>query len=103
MPQALYNSIVSIYSGVTDRLRSGNIDGALNSFTGTIREKYRAAFTEIGSGLPALVNGFGVISGASINEKISELIVVRATAQGEVSTPVILLLGVDGIWRIDGF
>ena len=102
-PQALYSSIVSIYSGVTDRLKAGNIDGALNAFTGTVREKYRAAFTEIGSGLPALVNGFGVISGASINEKFGELIVVKTTTQGEVATPVILMLGVDGIWRIDGF
>ncbi|MBC7624800.1 MAG: hypothetical protein H7232_15610 [Aeromicrobium sp.] len=103
MPQALYNSIVSIYNGVTDRLKAGNIDGALNAFTRSVREKYRIAFTEVGTNLPAIVNSFGVMSGASINANFAELIIVKTTAQGDVATPVILGLGADGIWRIDGF
>jgi hypothetical protein len=102
-PRALYNSLVSTYGDVIDRLKSGNIDGAANVFTGTVREKYRTAFTELGAGLTATVNGFGVILGASINAKFAELVIVNTTAQGDVATPVILGLGADGIWRIDGF
>lgn len=91
------------HSGVTDRLKAGDIGGAVSAFTRTVREKYRAAFTEIGSGLAAIVDGFGVISGASINANVAELIIVKTTAQGDVAIPVILVRGADGIWRIDGF
>lgn len=101
--QALYNSLVSVYSGVIDRLKVGNIDGAVNMFTGTVREKYRAAFAEVGAGLPALAGAFGGISSANFADGFAELIVIRITAQGDQSYPVTLVLCSDGIWRIDGF
>jgi PKD repeat protein len=102
-PQARYQSIVSIYSEFTDRLKAGNIDGALNAFTSTVREKYRTAFSGAGAGLTAMVNGFGVISAASINDRFAELIVVKTTAQGDVASSVIMVRATDGIWRVDGF
>ena len=102
-PIERFRLMTSIYNGVNERLKAGNIDGAVSSFTNTIRETYRAAFTVAGSALGAMVDGFGAIKGMRVNGNFAEMIVVRNTVDGEIVFSIFLLQDSDGTWRIDGF
>ena len=96
-------SVRAVYSGVIDRLKASNIEGAVNLFTNVIRENYRTAFAQAGSGLSAMVDGFGTVKGMRLNGDFAELLVVRATVEGDMVFSVFLVQDGDGIWRIDGF
>ncbi len=98
-----FRLMTNIYNGVNERLKAGNIDGAVSNFTNTIRENYRTAFTAAGSGLAALANGFGTIKGLQLHSTFAELSVVRDTVDGDIVFTVFLIRDSDGIWRIDGF
>ena len=102
-PLDRHNQVKGIYTGVVERLRSGNIDQAVLAFTNTIRESYRSAFTQAGASLPALANGLGTIKGSIINSSFAELILSRPLSDGEHAFSVFLIRDDDGIWRIDGF
>ena len=102
-PVERFRMLTNIYTGVNERLKAGNIDGAVSSFTNIIRENYRAAFTQAGAGLGAMVDGFGAIKGMRLNGDFAELLVVRATVEGDMVFSVFLVQDGDGIWRIDGF
>jgi Bacterial Ig domain/Glucodextranase, domain B len=98
-----YAVVSSIYSNVLGNLKSGNVDTALNGFTNTIREKYRATFVQAGTGLSALVDGLGTVKKMRLNADFAEVVVVRNTAQGPVAYSVFLIQDSDGVWRIDEF
>jgi hypothetical protein len=102
-PLDRYAIVRVIYSNVLDNLKAGNIDAAMGSFTNTIREKYRTAFVQAGTGLSALVDGFGTVKKVRINGDFAEIVVVRTTAQGPIAYSVFLIQDGDGVWRIDEF
>ncbi len=98
-----FRMLTTTYSGVVERLKAGNIDGAVGSFTNTIREKYRAAFSQAGANLATMVNGFGTVRSLELIGDLAEISVVRTTIDGDLVFSVQLILDGDGIWRIDGF
>ena len=51
----------SVYSGMLDRLKAGNITGALNALTSSIYDRYQTMFTAQGTSLGALVDSLGTI------------------------------------------
>jgi hypothetical protein len=101
-PLDLEARVRSVFTGMLDRLRSGNIAGALTAFTDTVYEKYRAIFTALGGNLAASVDQMGDLSEVTFQDDIAEYGVVRITPDGPQRFMMYLIRGSDGIWRIEG-
>lgn len=90
------------YMEMLARLKAGNIDSALNAFTGGVREKYRNIFLALQPELPTIVDRLGTLQEGVIGEELAEYILsreVNGTRQGFL---MYLLRSEDGVWRIDG-
>ncbi len=92
----------AIYNGMLDRLRAGDINGALTSITGGMQEKYRAVFTNLGPNLPVIANQLGTMKGGFIATEFAEYVIVRDANGQQQAFLVYFLRSEDGIWRIDG-
>ena len=86
------------YSGMLDKLRAGNVEGALTAFTVDASEKYKKVFTALGPGLPSVANQLGVLQEGSISGEFAEYVLVR----GQKAFFVYFIRGQDGVWRIEG-
>lgn len=90
------------YAQMLARLKAGNLDSALNAFTGGVRDKYRSIFLTLQPELPAIVDRLGTLREGVIGEELAEYILsreVNGTRQGFL---MYLLRSEDGVWRIDG-
>jgi hypothetical protein len=92
----------SVYFGMLERLQSGNINGALNSLTTSIYDRFSTFFYANSSNLAVIVDGLGVLSQVRASADLTELTIVRSTADGAIGYFVYLIRAEDGIWRIDG-
>ena len=75
-----------------NRLRAGNVEGALMSVTGLF------------NALPdrvAAADQIGVIAGGTIGPGFAEYVILRNGVDGQDGFVVYLIKGDDGIWRID--
>ncbi len=90
-----------VYTTMLDRLRVGDIQGALNTVTGSARAKYEAVFTAIGPGLASAVDQLGTIERTSISEDFAEFMIVRETNGERRAYFLYFLRGEDGVWRIE--
>jgi alpha-tubulin suppressor-like RCC1 family protein len=91
----------NIYSGMLERLRAGNINGALSALTSSIYAKYQARFNAPGINLAAAIDQLGVIQQVNVSDELGEFVIVRSTPDGPVGYIVYFILAEDGIWRID--
>jgi hypothetical protein len=85
-----------------DRLRAGDINGALVRVTGGVHDKYAAVFNALGSNLPTVVDSLGTIQSGQIIGDLAEYLLVRDSASGPQGFLIYFLKGEDGVWRIDG-
>lgn len=92
----------SVFNTMTDRLRVGAIDGALNLVSGGAYEKYRDIFLALQNDLSTVVDQLGMLSTATLGTEMAEILVIRSVGAEQKAFPVYFLRGADGIWRIDG-
>jgi hypothetical protein len=94
-------TLQSVYLGMLGRLQAGDIPDAVNALTSSVYDKYSAVFNSI-SNLPSVVPQLGNVQQANIDDELAEYFIQQNTASGSNSFLVYLILGEDGIWRIDG-
>lgn len=102
MPAALETNLRAIYAGMLNRLKAGNISGALTAFTGAAYARYNAIFTQLRPTLPSIVDQLGDIREVNFGQDLAELSVVRNTPEGPRRFLLYLIRAEDGIWRFDG-
>ena len=90
-----------IYNGMLDRLRAGNINGALNTVTSSIYDRFQTLFNANSANLPTIVNSLGTIQQVKASGDFAELLIMRNSPTGPVGYFVYLIRAEDGIWRID--
>jgi hypothetical protein len=90
----------AVYSGAMEKLRGGDIEGALSGFTENVSERYRGVFTALGPRLPSVVDQLGTIQDGTISETYAEYVLVRSTPTGPQAFLIYLVRGGDGVWRI---
>ena len=91
-----------IYSGMLQRLKAGDIDGALTAISGSMQSKYRTVFTTLKPSLATLVDQLGTIQAGSLGEDFAEYVLVRTENGKSVAYLIHFIRGEDGVWRIDG-
>ena len=97
----LDRKLQSVYTGMLDRLRVRDIDGALLAVTGTVRDLYRQAFTNLLPDIDGFLANAGTIEDGSISQEFAEYLLVRNTAEGRQGFLIYFLRSEDGVWRID--
>ena len=96
------DGVYGVYTRMFERLRVGNIYGALNAFTGGVHDKYEAIFTSLQPDLATIVDQLGALQYITVTDEIAEIAVVRNGANGPQTFQIYLIRSEDGIWRIDG-
>jgi hypothetical protein len=91
-----------VYTGMLDRLRVGQIDAATTAITETLRERYRDAFTRLGSTLPKAIDGLGQVGDNAMSDEHAAITITRDKADGTYAYEVLMIRDGDGVWRIDG-
>jgi hypothetical protein len=94
--------LTQVYNDMLDRLRAGNIAGALNAFSPSVQPTYQSIFSQLGSNLPAVIGQFGGVDSATFGLDFGELIVTMPMPDGTYAYPIDLVRGYDGLWRIEG-
>ena len=102
VPTLHARNLRAIYDGMLQRLRAGNVPGALTAVTGSAYEKYRAIFTELQPTLASVVDRLGEIREMNFGADLAELGIVRDTPEGPQRFMLYMIRAEDGIWRIDG-
>lgn len=92
----------AVYTGMLERLRVGDVEGALLGVTAAMRGKYRNIFSTLGAELPNTINQLGTIRDGTINQEFAEYVLVRETPAGPRAYLIYLIRCEDGVWRIDG-
>jgi hypothetical protein len=91
----------SVYTGMLDRLKAGDIDGALTAITGTSHEQYKAIFTALKPNLAIVVDKLGTIERTTISQDFAEFMLVREKNGERRAYFVYFLRSEDGVWRIE--
>ncbi|MEO8739919.1 MAG: Ig-like domain-containing protein [Casimicrobiaceae bacterium] len=93
---------LGVYTGMLDRLRTGDIDAALTAVTSTSVDRYREIFTTLAGDLATIVDQLGTIKNVIVSEELMQIMVVRPGTGTAQSFTINMLRGEDGIWRIEG-
>ena len=101
-PLKLESKLRSVFTGMIDRLRVGNVGGALTAVTDVVYEKYSAVFAALQPALGSIVDQLGSLEEVTFDDGIAEYALVRDTPSGLQRFMIYLIRGADGIWRIEG-
>ena len=99
--KAFATRTIGVYTGMLDRLRRGDVGGALTTITGSSNARFRDIFATLGTDLSTIVDQLGTIKHATFNDQVMQIHVVRLGAGGPQTFMINLLRGEDGIWRIE--
>lgn len=93
----------AVWNGMGDKLRAGDVNGALAFITGGAVDQYAILFNalKLEGKLANAVDALGTLRGSTVGSDIAEMIISRETANGTVAYPIWLLRGPDGVWRIE--
>jgi hypothetical protein len=101
-PTVLQAKLNGIYDGMLNRLRAGNVQGALSAFTASARDRYGVVLGQLETALPSIIDQVGELTEFNFGIDLAELSVVRATSDGPRRFMLYMLRSEDGIWRFDG-
>ena len=102
-PPAAFESVLrGVYTDMLDRLRAGDISGALTAMTDAVYDKYSAVFQALQPDLRTIVDQLGSVEDVTFGMDMAEYSIVRDTADGPQRFLIYLIRGADGIWRIEG-
>lgn len=93
--------IIRSYDEMKDKLRTGNIEGALLHFTEDARPRYRKNFEFLGPRLAAAVDGLGRVANITFDEDTARLALHRDTPKG-VQGFQVSMRKIDRAWQISG-
>lgn len=96
------DALRSIFVGMLNRLAAGDLAGAAEYMTTTVRQRYSEAFARLASALPTVVEGIGTVESATFGTGYGELEVLRVRADGVWRYRVLAIQDGDGLWRFDG-
>jgi len=99
-PGDVDNKLQAVFSSMSNRLRRGAVDGALNYLTGSMRTKYADAFSGAKGSLASIVDQLGVLVGGRLGENWAHYTVVRNEGGQNMGFPLFMVRGNDGVWRI---
>jgi hypothetical protein len=99
-PQSFALGPIGVYTGMLDRLRQGDIQGALTAVTGTSNAKFTDIFNALAPDLATIVDQLGTIKTVLFDMNVMEILVERGGATPQTFI-INLLRGEDGIWRIE--
>lgn len=100
-PEDQIATVKAVYSAMVSRLRAGDSSAALNLVVGTSREKYADIFAKIGANLATYAGQLGSIGQTTVSGDYAEILIAREVGGALRVFPVYLILGEDGIWRIE--
>ena len=89
-----------VYTGMVDRLKSGNTSLALNVFADASRSTYQAVFNTLGGDVATAAAQLGDVISITMLDESAEVILRRGTGDAAQVFPVYLILCPDGVWRI---
>jgi hypothetical protein len=92
------------FNAMLDRLRAGDVDGALRFIAGGASAQYASLFNALKQAgqLTSAVNALGTLRGSTVGPDFGEVILTRDTPSGTMAFPIWFLRGHDGVWRIEG-
>jgi hypothetical protein len=94
-------TLQSVFDEMRNRLKVGDIDGALENISGGAQERYKVIFTALRPALSSVAARLGSLSGGTIVGDIAEFVVLRDGVSGSNAFLVYFLRGEDGVWRLD--
>jgi hypothetical protein len=98
-PTELGARVLGVHRTMVARLASGDVPGALRTFTGDAQARFQEIFTALGPDLPAAARQLGTFVDGVITETWAELTLARDTPAGRQAFMVYLIRGGDGVWR----
>lgn len=101
-PLQLDAKMRAVYTNMLDRLRAGNISGALTAVTETVYDKYNAIFTTLQTNFGSIIDQLGTFEDVTFGDDMAEYSILRSTPNGPQRFMIYLIRGADGIWRIEG-
>lgn len=100
-PGLLGSMLQGVFNQMLERLRAGNLEGALTAITSSSKDRYRSTLTSLLAADPNAVNQLGALVDGQVSESYAELVLGQDDASGSFAYFVNLVLGEDGIWRIE--
>ncbi|MDR0769889.1 MAG: hypothetical protein LBE75_01625 [Burkholderiales bacterium] len=100
-PAKAIGDTLEVYFAMVKYLKLKQPDKALKYFTGDVRDRYQRVFDDLKEELPALADQLSAAQQTVLGGDIAELMVTTEIGGERQTTPVYLLRGSDGIWRID--
>jgi Glucodextranase, domain B/Bacterial Ig domain len=100
-PVQRFSMARDIYLTMTERLASGNIEGAVAMIGEGQRDQFRALFTDLGTGLANTVASLGTIEGGRVFGNTMELFISRGTVDGPIAFIINFSKDGSGVWRIE--
>ena len=91
-----------VYTGMLDRLKTADIEGALTAVSGGMRAKYQAVFTALQPSLPTVIDQLGTLQSGVLGHELAEYAIVRNQNGSSRAFLIYFLRSEDGVWRIDG-
>ena len=100
-PAVLGGKVVDVYQTLVSRLGAGNVTGALNAFTGDVRERYATIFANLAATPSEVSRQLGTLVDGVVSDTVAELTLARDTPDGKQLFMIYLIRGNDGVWRIE--
>ena len=99
-PRTFAMGPIGVYTGMLDRLRQGDVQGALTAITGTSNAKFAGIFNALTPDLASIVDQLGTIRHVMFDMNVMQILIERGGATPQTFI-INLLRGEDGIWRIE--
>jgi hypothetical protein len=94
-------TVRAVYEQLMGRLKAGDKATALNLFAGHAKALHDAIFTSLGTNLAAAAAQGGTVASVTATGSSAEVTVIRNVGASKQAFFIYLLLGEDGIWRIE--
>jgi hypothetical protein len=96
-----YRLLKGVYTGLVDRLKAGSTNLALNTFPATARAAYQDIFNALGTDLATFAAQIGDVATINMADDHAEVIIVRGSGVSAQAFSIYLILGEEGVWRIE--
>jgi hypothetical protein len=100
-PQEIAGTVRSLFTNLVGRLKDGNPPLAMNLFMTQSQSKYNDIFNNLGSDAATAAAQFGQMSTFNLFGDTAEIVLLRNVNGSTSAFFVYVVLGDDGIWRIE--
>lgn len=100
--QKIDELFATIWDGMNNALRSGDIPMAVKHLNESAKRKYQPVFEVLKPDMIQIINSYSSLRRASISEDVGEYAVVRSLNGQNHLYLIYFLKDADGVWRLDG-